>query len=92
MAVEPPQHVKFRREAGFGLVYEHENYGYEDANLLRVDERVVDALERTADTPQPREELAAEFSPELVETLLQRGLLTEAETPQENSQRGQADV
>jgi putative mycofactocin binding protein MftB len=77
MALAPPSFVKFRRESEFGLVYEHENYGYEDANLLRVDERVVDVLERTADSPQPREELAGEFSPELVETLLQRGLLTD---------------
>lgn len=88
MAVEPPQHVKFRREAGFGLVYEHENYGYEDANLLRVDERVVDVLERTADAPRTRGELASEFSPELVDTLLQRGLLTETDGPQ----RGGTDV
>lgn len=78
MALRKPRHVKYRREAEFGLVYDHENYGYEDATLASVDDVVVDVLERIEDEPVSREQLEREFSPATVEAMLQRGFLTDA--------------
>jgi hypothetical protein len=78
MTLRKPRHVKFRREAGFGLVYDHENYGYEDATLASVDGVVVDVLERVEGGAVSRAQLEQEFSPATVEAMLQRGYLTDA--------------
>lgn len=72
-----PAHVKFRREAEGGLVYDHENYGYEDATLTTVDGVVIDVLERVDEQGgRGREPLENEFSVGTVETLLEAGILT----------------
>lgn len=76
--VETPAYVKYRREDGFGLVYEHENYGEEDASLYEVAEGVVDVLER-ADGGVDRDELAAAVGQETLEELLDLGVLQDAD-------------
>jgi len=76
--VHRPSHVKYRREGDGGLVYDHENYGYEDASLYRVSEAVVDVLE-FVEEPRPRATVEAEFSPAVVDSLLERGVLARAE-------------
>ena len=73
-----PDHVKFRREAAGGLVYDHENYGYEDASLYEVSETVIDVLE-FVDDERDREAVEREFSPAVVESLLERGVLADVE-------------
>lgn len=73
-----PDHIKFRREAEGGLVYDHENYGYEDASMYEVSDMVIDVLEYI-DGERPRQALEEEFSPAVVETLLQRGVITNVE-------------
>jgi len=72
-----PEFVKYRREDGFGLVYTHENYGYEDASLYEMDEQVIDLLER-ADAETPRSELEREFGEAVVEELLAMEVLVDA--------------
>ncbi|ADB62724.1 hypothetical protein Htur_3865 (plasmid) [Haloterrigena turkmenica DSM 5511] len=69
-----PDHVKYRREAESGLVYDHENYGYEDASLYEVSETVVDVLEFVGDGRR-RDEIEREYSPSLVERLVDRNFL-----------------
>ncbi|MDQ2054555.1 mycofactocin biosynthesis chaperone MftB2 [Halobellus sp. H-GB7] len=76
--VSKPAHIKFRREADGGLVYDHENYGYEDASMYAVSDTVIDVLE-FVDGERSREAVEAEFSPDVVETLLQRGVLSDGE-------------
>ncbi|RLM53968.1 mycofactocin biosynthesis chaperone MftB [Halobellus sp. Atlit-31R] len=76
--VSTPSHIKFRREADGGLVYDHENYGYEDASMYAVSDTVIDVLEFVGDE-QSREAVEAEFSPAVVETLVERGVLTDGE-------------
>ncbi|MFB6183357.1 MAG: mycofactocin biosynthesis chaperone MftB2 [Haloarculaceae archaeon] len=70
-----PRHVKYRRESSFGLVYDHENYGYEDASLTTVDERIVDLLAHVEEGEHDREALEAAFSPAVVETAVREGFL-----------------
>ena len=71
-----PAHIKFRREAEGGLVYDHENYGYDDATLTTVDDAVIDVLERVAAADGcDRATLDEEFGAATVETLLQAGIL-----------------
>lgn len=71
-----PAHIKFRREAEGGLVYDHENYGYDDATLTTVDDAVIDVLERLAATGScERTALDEEFGAATVDTLLQAGIL-----------------
>lgn len=77
-ALATPSHVKFRREADGGLVYDHENYGYEDASMFAVSDTVIDVLE-FVDGRRSREAVEAEFSPAVVDTLVERGVLTERE-------------
>jgi putative mycofactocin binding protein MftB len=72
--METPPHVKFRREGEGGLVYDHENYGYEDATLSTVSDTVVDVLERAADGCS-RRTLEAEFTPATVEALVAAGFI-----------------
>ncbi|MFB6137586.1 MAG: mycofactocin biosynthesis chaperone MftB2, partial [Halobacteriaceae archaeon] len=67
--------VKYRRESGFGLVYEHENYGHEDASLYEVNETVVDVLEYVGDGTD-RDDVEGEFSADVVDALVDRGFLT----------------
>jgi putative mycofactocin binding protein MftB len=69
-----PAHVKFRRESEGGLVYDHENYGYEDASLYAVSDTVVDVLEFVGEG-RARTAVEAEFSPSVVESLVERGVL-----------------
>ena len=69
-----PDHIKFRREADGGLVYDHENYGYEDASLYVVREAVVDVLEFVGDG-RPRGAVESAFSESIVDSLLERGVL-----------------
>ncbi|MGQ4555462.1 mycofactocin biosynthesis chaperone MftB2 [Halobellus sp. GM3] len=76
--VSKPAHVKYRREADGGLVYDHENYGYEDASLYAVSDTVLEVLE-FVDGGRPREAVEAEFSPAVVESLLERGVLVDGE-------------
>lgn len=73
-----PSHIKYRREPEGGLVYDHENYGYEDASMYEVNGTVIDVLE-FIDGERPREEVDQEFSPAVVQTLLNRGVLTNVE-------------
>jgi putative mycofactocin binding protein MftB len=73
-ALTRPSHVKYRREATGGLVYDHENYGYEDASLYAVSDTVVDVLEFVGDG-RARADVEAEFSPTVVESLIERGVL-----------------
>jgi len=70
-----PDHVKYRHEDGFGLVYDHENYGYEDASLSTVDERIVDLLAYVAGATHDRERLVEEFPPAVVEAAVSEGFL-----------------
>ncbi|MHC3438606.1 mycofactocin biosynthesis chaperone MftB2 [Natrialbaceae archaeon A-gly3] len=69
-----PAHVKFRRESAGGIVYDHENYGYEDASLHVVSEDVIDVLEFVGEG-RPRTKVESAFSEAVVETLLERGVL-----------------
>ncbi|MFB6296364.1 MAG: mycofactocin biosynthesis chaperone MftB2 [Halobacteriales archaeon] len=72
-----PSHVKFRRETEGGLVYDHENYGYEDATLTTVDGVVIDVLERVERGDGCRRSaLDDEFGAGTVDTLLEAGILT----------------
>jgi putative mycofactocin binding protein MftB len=71
-----PNHVKFRREAEGGLVYEHENYGYEDASLTTVNGTVIEVLERVDGGGCGRSSLEDEFGSRTVDTLLEAGVLT----------------
>ncbi|MFD1600374.1 mycofactocin biosynthesis chaperone MftB2 [Halobellus rarus] len=73
-----PPHVKFRREGDGGLVYDHENYGYEDASMYEVSDTVIDVLE-FVDGERSREAVECEFSPAVVETLVERGVLADVE-------------
>jgi|AntRauMinimDraft_4_1070384.scaffolds.fasta_scaffold01991_4 putative mycofactocin binding protein MftB len=73
-----PSHVKYRREADGGLVYDHENYGYEDASLYRVSDTVVEVLE-FVEEPRPSPDVEAEFSPAVVDSLVERGVLARGE-------------
>lgn len=70
-----PSHVKYRRESEFGLVYDHQNYGYEDASLLTVDESVIDILETVERQPRDHERLVAQFSERIVSTMLDEGFI-----------------
>ena len=74
--VSRPAHVKFRREADGGLVYDHENYGYEDASMYAVSDTVIDVLEFVGDRRE-RAAVESEFSPAVVESLIERGVLTD---------------
>lgn len=71
-----PVHVKFRREADGGLVYDHENYGYEDASMYAVSDTVIDVLE-FVEEPRLRSEVESEFSPAVVDSLVERGVLAD---------------
>jgi putative mycofactocin binding protein MftB len=73
-----PSHVKYRRESDGGLVYDHENYGYEDASMYAVSDTVIDVLEFVEDA-RPRAEVEAEFSPAVVDSLVERGVLADGE-------------
>lgn len=73
-----PDHIKFRREADGGLVYDHENYGYEDASMYEVSDTVIDVLE-FVDDKRDRQAVEHEFSPAVVTTLLDRGVLADVE-------------
>lgn len=73
--IRKPSHIKYRREHDFGLVYGHENYGYEDASLVEVDEVVIDVLERVEGAETRREALETTFSPGIVGALIDRGML-----------------
>jgi len=73
-----PDHVKYRRESTGGLVYDHENYGYEDATLAQVDDVVIDVLEFVEEGMPTREEVENTFSPTIVDTLVNRGYLHHA--------------
>jgi len=77
-AVSKPRHIKFRREANGGLVYDHENYGYEDASMYAVSDTVIDVLE-FVDGDRSRAEVEAEFSPAVVDSLVAKGVLTDGE-------------
>lgn len=72
--VHKPDHVKFRRETDHGLVYDHENYGYEDASMYEVSDVVVDVLEFVGDG-RPRTEVEREYDGSVVETLVEREML-----------------
>jgi len=78
MTVSKPDHIKFRRETNGGLVYDHKNYGYEDASLYEVSDTVVDVLE-FVDGECSRVAVEDEFSPAVVDTLVERGVLTDVE-------------
>lgn len=73
--VRTPSHIKYRRERDGGLVYDHENYGYEDASMYAVSDTVIDVLE-FVDGQRPRDEVEAAFSPAIVQSLLEKGVLT----------------
>jgi putative mycofactocin binding protein MftB len=75
-SVSKPPHIKYRREADGGLVYDHENYGYEDASLYAVSDTVIDVLE-FVDAETTRDRVETEFSPAVVESLLERGVLVD---------------
>ena len=75
-AIAKPPHVKYRREADGGLVYDHENYGYEDASLYAVSDTVIEVLE-FVDGETTRDAVEAEFSPDVVDSLLERGVLVD---------------
>lgn len=76
--VSKPNHIKYRREPEGGLVYDHENYGYDDASMYEVSDTVIDVLEFVGEEC-PRDEVDQEFSPATVETLLNRGVLVNVE-------------
>lgn len=73
-----PSYIKYRREADGGLVYDHENYGYEDASMYAVSDTVIDVLE-FVDGRKTRSEVEEQFSAAIVESLLDRGVLVRAE-------------
>ncbi|MFC5136393.1 MULTISPECIES: mycofactocin biosynthesis chaperone MftB2 [Haloferacaceae] len=73
-----PDHIKFRREADGGLVYDHENYGYEDASMYEVSDTVIDVLE-FVENENDREAVESQFSPAVVATLIDRGVLADVE-------------
>ncbi len=73
-----PSHVKYRHEAEGGLVYDHENYGYEDATLKTVDSTVIDVLKRIDENEGcTRASLEQEFGVKTVDTLLAAGILAD---------------
>jgi putative mycofactocin binding protein MftB len=72
-----PEYVKYRREETGGLVYAHENYGYEDATLTSVSDSVIDVLEHVHENGGcSASELETDFSPETVEVLVDRGFVS----------------
>ncbi|MFT4923893.1 MAG: putative mycofactocin binding protein MftB [Haloarculaceae archaeon] len=72
-----PDHVKYRREETGGLVYTHENYGYEDATLTSVGSSVIDVLEHVNENSGCNaSELQSSFSAETVDVLVDRGFVT----------------
>jgi hypothetical protein len=73
-----PRYVKYRSEKDHGLVYDHENYGYEDATLTAVSDVVIDVLERVNGESVPRESLERQFSVRTIETMIDQGYLTDA--------------
>jgi hypothetical protein len=73
-----PAHVKYRREDGFGLVYDHENYGYDDATLVTVDERIIDALEFVDERAPSESELESAFHEQVVEVVRTEGYVRAA--------------
>lgn len=76
--VRKPSYIKFRRETDRGLVYDHENYGYEDASLYEVSDAVIDVLEFVEDGKR-RVEVEREYDARTVETLLEREILIHVE-------------
>ncbi|AOW79433.1 mycofactocin system protein MftB [Halodesulfurarchaeum formicicum] len=74
--VSKPEYIKYRREDEYGLVYDHENYGYEDATLSTVDERIISCLEYVEDRSAIElEALQDEFSPEVIEVARKKGYI-----------------
>jgi len=72
-----PEYVKYRREETGGLVYTHENYGYEDATLTSVSGQVIDVLEHVTENGGcSAGTLQSNFSEETVEVLVDRGFVT----------------
>jgi putative mycofactocin binding protein MftB len=72
-----PEYVKYRREETGGLVYTHENYGYEDATLTSVSDSVIDVLEHVHENSGCNaSELETNFSAETVDVLVDRGFVT----------------
>lgn len=72
-----PEYVKYRREETGGLVYAHENYGYEDATLTSVSGSVIDVLEHVHESGGcSATTLQSNFSAETVEVLVDRGFVT----------------
>lgn len=78
VTVATPSYIKYRREADGGLVYDHENYGYEDASMYAVSDTVIDVLE-FVDGRRNRAAVEEQFSNAIVESLLDRGVLVRAE-------------
>lgn len=78
MSLTKPSHIKFRWEGDTGLIYDHENYGYEDATLTSADGLLIEVLEYVDEHDPTRRELEREFSPAVVEVMLDRGFLTHA--------------
>lgn len=76
--VEKPPYIKFRREAEGGLVYDHENYGYEDASMYTVTNTVIEVLE-FVDGECSRTDLDEEFSAAVIDSLIDRGVLARVE-------------
>lgn len=71
-----PEYIKYRLEDDYGLVYDHENYGYEDATLTTVDKRIISCLEYVDTESKVRiEELQKEVSPEVIEVAREKGFL-----------------
>lgn len=80
MAVQlrKPRYVKYRSEGDHGLVYDHENYGYEDATLTAVSNVVIDVLERVNEESVSRKTLEQQFSDHTIEAMIDQGYLTDA--------------
>lgn len=77
--IQKPSYIKYRRETDSGLVYDHQNYGYDDASLLEVNEVVIDVLERVDGDDESREHLEATFSSGIIDALIERGLLIDGD-------------
>ncbi|MEF8801828.1 MAG: mycofactocin biosynthesis chaperone MftB2 [Halolamina sp.] len=69
-----PSYIKYRREADGGLVYDHANYGYEDASMYAVSDTVIDVLE-FVDGQRSRTEVETAFSEAVVDSLVEKGVL-----------------
>lgn len=69
-----PSYIKYRRETDGGLVYDHENYGYEDASMYAVSDTVIDVLE-FVDGQRSRTEVETAFSEAVVDSLVEKGVL-----------------